>query len=187
MVTTLAMVVDATQYRDDAQLRRGDALPRWSPAVYGDEMPQRRTVPPGPTAWMRYLRGIQERHGWSVARVARESDGQISRATLFRMINGDTRRVGVDVVRLVAEIVGDDPDAVLKEVAGSVTGELEPRDPRLDGLDPNDPVVVHILSLDVDEEMRGYMLDRRRQILALRREQDMQEVDIIARRERGAA
>ena len=80
-----------------------------------------------------------------------------------------------------------------REVAAAAAGFAMPDDseeapdPRLRGLDPKDPVVIHIVNLDIDEEMRRFMLDYHRQKLALRREQDILEVDIMARRERGAA
>lgn len=70
-------------------------------------------------------------------------------------------------------------------------GEPEDVDPRLDGLDRNDPVVAHILGLDVDAEMKGFMLDRRRQQLAEQRERDLREiereVEFWRERGRGAA
>lgn len=144
-------------------------------------------MPRPPTPLMKYLKGIQDRPGWSIARVARESGGRISRATLFRMMTGETKRASIDSVRLVAAIVGDDPDAVLAMVAGSLL-EVDAGDPRLEGLDPNDRVVRHIMSLDnIDEEMRAMMLDRRRQQIAERDVQDLRELEFWTRRDRGVA
>lgn len=175
------MLLDASLVSDVANIGRNDALTRWSGHSYRGHMPQRRAQPQRPTAWMRYLQEIQDRPGWSIARVARESNGQISRSAIFRMMSGDTRRVSVNVVRLIAAIVGDDPDEVMKKAGGSIVG-APTTDPRLEGLDPNDDVVRHILSLDIDEEERGFMLDRRRQLLALRREQDMRELELLAKK-----
>lgn len=186
MAATLATTERATHICTDSELRRTEAIPRWSEHVYGGLMPQRGGKPRPPTPLMRYLKSIQDRPGWSIARVARESGGLVSRATLFRIMMGETKRVSVDTVRLVAQIAGDDPEEVLAMAAGSLA-ELGERDPRLDGLDPSDPVVAHILALDVDEEMRGFMLNRRRQQLAERNEQDIREIEFWANRGRGAA
>lgn len=92
---------------------------------------------------------------------------------------GDTKRgATIETVRLVAQIVGDDPDTVLARVAGSLVDEETP-DPRLGGLDPNDEIVREILSReDVTETWRTFALQRRRQILELRRQQDLQALEI---------
>lgn len=175
------MLLDMSPISDVAKAGRTDVLTRWSGHNYRGHMPQRSTHPPRPTAWMKYLRGIQDRPGWSIARLARESKGAISRSALFEMMNGTTRRISVDVVRLIARIVGDNPDEVLKTVSGSVTG-LPEADPRLEGLDPNDDVVKNILSLDIDDEERDIMLNHRRKLVALRREQDLRELEMLVRR-----
>jgi hypothetical protein len=38
------------------------------------------------------------------------------------------------------------------------------------------------MSLDIDEEERDFMLERRRQQLALRREHDLRELELMLRR-----
>jgi transcriptional regulator with XRE-family HTH domain len=54
-------------------------------------------------------------------------------------------------------------------------------DPRLHGLNPDDEVVRHIMSLDIDETRRERMLNRQRQIVALRVRQDIEEIDLMLR------
>lgn len=184
MTATLVRKERAIQIRIDAEMGRSESFPRWSGDVYGDRMPQRGGKPRPTTPLMKYLKGIQDRPGWSIARVARESGGRFSRATLFRIMTGETKRVSVDTVRLVAQIAGDDPDEVLAIASGSLT-ELSDRDPRLAGLDPNSPAVRHIMSIeDIDEETRGFMLDRQREIEAFRAQQDIAEIDLMVKRER---
>lgn len=112
----------------------------------------------------------------------------VDRTTVWRWEKQNRLPDTVELTLLVARHIGIESEVAL-HAAGHVGPDTpEPEvDPRLNGLDPRDPVVQHILSLDVDEQMRGYMLDRRREILELRRKQDIAEVDIIARRDRGAA
>lgn len=171
--------VNASQKRGDAEERRSVSFPRWSARVYGGLMPPREGTPRPLSPLMEYLKAIQERPGWSIARVARESGGHISRATLFRLMAGDTKRgATIETVRLVAQIVGDDPDTVLARVAGSLVDD-EIHDPRLEGLDPHDEVVQEILSRrDVTETWKAFALQRRRQILELRRQQDLQALEM---------
>lgn len=142
-------------------------------------MPPREGAPLPPTPLTEYLKGIQERPGWSIARVARESGGRVSKATLFRLMAGENKKgATIEIVRLVAEIVGDDPDTVLARVAGSLVDDDE-HDPRLEGLDRSDEVVREIMSREgVDEVWRTFALERRRQILELRRQQDLQALEI---------
>ncbi len=111
----------------------------------------------------------------------------VSPETWWRWENKGQRPKDADVVERFARAFGLEVDDAMWAAALLIDDQTPEADPRLRGLDHQDPVVIHIMGLDIDEEMRGYMLDRRRQILALRREQDILEVDIIARRERGAA
>jgi transcriptional regulator with XRE-family HTH domain len=178
MTATLATDHRVTQSCADSELRRNEAFPRWSEHVYGGVMPQRGGKSRPPTPLMKYLKSIQDRPGWSIARVARESGGRVSRATLFRIMTGETKRVSVDTVRLVAQIAGDDPDEVLAMAAGSIS-VLSDRDTRLDGLDPNDNVVRTILALDISAERKARMLDRRRKILADRERADLEEIEFL--------
>ncbi len=179
MPATLVMPINASQKRGDAKQRRPVSFPRWSEPVYGGLMPPRDGIPRPSTPLMEYLKGIQDRPGWSIARVARESAGRISRATLFRLMAGDTKRgATIETVRLVAQIVGDDPDTILARVAGSLIDEEED-DPRFVGLDRNDEIVREIMSReDVTDAWRTFALQRRRQILELRRKQDLQALEM---------
>lgn len=64
--------------------------------------------------------------------------------------------------------------------AGDVDGETpEEADPRLRGLDPNDKVVQTIMALDVSNERKVRMLNRRRQILADRERADLEELEFL--------
>src|SRR5262245_46126162 len=127
VAVALAARPAATQHRFDSAPSLGGSFPRWSQPIYGDHVAEQTDAPDAETEWMAYLREIQSREGWSIARVARESGGKIHKATLFRMMTGKTKRVPVHVVRLVAVTVGDDPEAVLRRV--------DEIDPRLEGLD----------------------------------------------------
>jgi len=176
-------VVEVMRVCDDASLQRIDACTRWSDDVYGDLVYEHQGTPEAVTDWMRYLRGIQQRPGWSVARLARESKGKIHKSTIFRMISGETQRVAVATVRLIADIVGDPYDVAMKAAAGSLAddGDTEPEDPRLKGLDPHDPVVVRILDGSWDEGMKHLMLDnlrrKREQQRELQLQQELEEVE----------
>lgn len=112
----------------------------------------------------------------------------VSRETVSRWEFGRQKPENAEVVARLADALKEDLGRLMRAagLAIEIEGAPEP-DPRLRGLDPRDPVVLHIMALDIDEQMRGFMLDRRREILDLRRQQDLAEVDIIARRDRGAA
>jgi transcriptional regulator with XRE-family HTH domain len=113
---------------------------------------------------------------------------RVSRETVSRWEFGRQKPENAEVVARVAEALKEDLGRLMRAAGLALDVEGEPKpDPRLRGLDPKDPVVIHILSLDIGEEMRGFMLDRRREIVALRQQQDLAEVEILARRERGAA
>ncbi|SCL12835.1 helix-turn-helix domain-containing protein [Micromonospora inyonensis] len=75
--------------------------------------------------WAGYLRRMTRRHGWSVARLARESG--INRATIFGWMNGDG--VTVANVKVIAKALGDD-EAHALAAAGGVEPE-EALDPDL--------------------------------------------------------
>ncbi len=177
MPATLVTSIDATQKLTVSEVSRTESFSCWSERVYGDLMPPRDGTPRPPTPLSDYLKGIQERPGWSIAKVARESGGRISKATLFRLMAGDNKKgATIEIVRLIAQIVGDDPDTVLARVAGSLDDETH--DPRLEGLDPNDEIVQEILAQEgVSEAWRAFALERRRQILELRRQQDRQALE----------
>lgn len=173
----------ATRYRDVADLRRPDVYPSWSRDVYSCNVTPREGNEDGLNEWARYLKGIQARPGWSVARLARSSG--IHRSTLFRWIGGEVDKISANSARRIAEAVGDDPAIALKAAGDMLDGDTD----ALGGLDPNDPVVQKIYSLDVDEEMRGFMLDRHRENLEIQRRRWMEDIDrtIGDTRRRGAA
>jgi transcriptional regulator with XRE-family HTH domain len=114
----------------------------------------------------------------------------VSRETISRWEFGRQKPETAEPVAKLAAVLRLDFEQLMRAVglAISNSGKPEP-DPRLRGLDPNDPVVRHIMALDLgdDEEMRGMMLDRRRQQLAARNEQDIAEIEFWANRGRGAA
>jgi transcriptional regulator with XRE-family HTH domain len=111
-----------------------------------------------------------------------------NKSTVWRWENEDRAPESVEVAEKVADATNT-PRATARAAGGFAASDDEGTDPRLAGLDPDDPVVRHIMSLDVDEEMREMMLDRRRQILADRARQDIDEIEFWAnrgdRRERG--
>lgn len=156
---------------DVRQIGRLRSYPAWSRDDYLEDVDEPEAGQGGTSEWAKYIRSISKRPDWSVARLARES--QTARSTLFRWLKDGGERVTIEKVRQIAHAAGDDVEIALK-----AAGNLLQREP----LDPNDPVVKHILALDIDAEMREMMLDRRREILALRQEQDIREADIIARR-----
>lgn len=84
--------------------------------------------------WGSYLRRMTSRPGWSVARLARESN--IHRGTIFKWIAG---KGGVTVasVRAIANALGDDPANALR-AAGNVTGDAS-------GLDPDVQIIMRRL------------------------------------------
>lgn len=99
----------------------------------------------------------------------------------------------LDVARRIALAVNDKTENAVRAAGALLDAEDTEGDPRLRGLDQGDPVVQHILALDLgdDEEMRGFMLDRRRQQVAEQRERDLREIEreieFWANRRSGAA
>lgn len=113
------------------------------------------------TWWMSYLKGIQRRKGWSIARIVRESGGQLTRTTLFRMVSGRKRQIDVATIRLIAAIVGDDPDVIVRHAGGSVLVDAVPEELqglRAKGLDPADPVVLHHI-MTLAAALAGVLID----------------------------
>lgn len=72
--------------------------------------------------WSSYLRRMTSRPGWSVARLARESN--IHRGTIFKWISG---RGGVTVasVRAIADALGDDPTTALRAAGRAPIDEVD--------------------------------------------------------------
>lgn len=117
----------------------------------------------------------------------------IDRTTVWRWERGGVKPDDPEMVRAVALALGENEDEA-HQLAGlalpsSSRAEAE-TDPRLRGLDPADPVVRKIMALDVDEQMRGWMLDRHRQNLERDRQRYLEDLERDAemlRRQRGAA
>lgn len=156
------------------------ACSSWSRDVYPDDVTRRDVDDDGFTGWAKYLKGIQERPGWSVARLAREAD--IHRTTIFRWIAGDTENISTQRVIAIAKAVGDDPAIALRAAGEMLNGErVDPNAP-----DMRDPVVRRIMALDVDDEMREMMLERHRENLELQQRRWLEDLERDVRR-RGAA
>lgn len=146
-----------------------------------------RNAPKQPTpTWQAFVLEARRLSGMSQQALA-DALG-VNKSTVWRWENESRAPESLDLAVRLADATRTPRDVAAAAAGFAMRDETEDDlDPRLVGLDPNDPVVRHIMALDIDEDMRGYMLDRRRQILDLRRQQDLAEVDILARRERGAA
>lgn len=140
--------------------------------------------PPTPT-WKAYV--LQSRASARLSQQALADALGVNKSTVWRWENEDRRPESIELAIRVADVTKT-PRSIAVAASGlALAGDEEDADPRLVGLDPNHPVVRKIMALDVSEEMRGYMLDRQRQIEELRRQQDLAELEIIANRQRGAA
>lgn len=82
-----------------------------------------------PSEWARYLRERVTRPGWSVVRLARESN--VHRSTIFRWLKGSTTNVTAERVHRVARAFGEDPAVALLAI-GDV---LQAEDAELDDMD----------------------------------------------------
>lgn len=111
----------------------------------------------------------------------------VSPETWWRWEKRGQKPKEADVVERFAKGFGLEADDVMWAAGLLIEDSAEDADPRMNGLNPNDPVVAHIMRLEVDEEMRGFMLDRRRQQIAQRNEQDIREIEFWANKGRGAA
>lgn len=107
----------------------------------------------------------------------------LSPSTLSNWKTGKQRPT-LDRLTAIANVLGK-PRRELWLEAGLVAGddvnaeEPEELDPRLEGLDPSDEIVREIMSReDVTEVWRTFALQRRRQILELRRQQDLQALEM---------
>jgi transcriptional regulator with XRE-family HTH domain len=108
----------------------------------------------GGDAWSAYLRRMTSREGWSVARLARESE--ISRSTIFRWIAEGAEAVTVASVIAIADALGDTRANAIRAAANLPVD----RDPEVD----------LILNSDLSEEVKVRMIDR----LMIRREEERQ-------------
>lgn len=124
----------------------------------------------GAEDWSGYLKRIASRPGWSVARLARES--QIHRATIFKWMAG---KGGVTVasVRAIAEAVGDDPAEALR-AAGSVATESSDEELEL------------ILTAPVDDQTKKLMIERLYELRERDKQRRMDEIEFLLKRSRPA-
>jgi transcriptional regulator with XRE-family HTH domain len=127
----------------------------------------------GNSEWAKYVRNAVMECQANVS-LLRQRSG-VSRSSIYRWLADDGTRVTIDSARKIARAIGDDPSNAIR-AAGAL---LDRGNDGLGGLDPNDPVVAHILNLEVDEEMREMMLDRYRENL----EHDRQRYIEQARRD----
>lgn len=111
----------------------------------------------------------------------------VSPETWWRWEKRGQKPKEADVVERFAKGFGLEADDAMWAAGLLIEDSAEDADPRMNGLNPNDPVVAHIMRLEVDEEMRGFMLDRRREQIAQRNEQDLREIEFWANKGRGAA
>src|SRR5262245_7840302 len=76
----------------------------------------------GGDAWSAYLKRMTRRPGWSVARLARESN--VARSTIFRWIAKGAEAVTIESVHRIADALGDDRANALK-AAGNLPPERD--------------------------------------------------------------
>lgn len=164
----------ASRFRDAAETPPLRDYQDWSKGVYRGLVGGHEETSGELTEWAKYLKSIQDRPGWSVARLARVTG--MHRSTLFRMIAGETENISTQKVLAIAEAAGDPPAVALRAAADLLTDD-EPYTPAPFGLDRNDPVVQKIMSLDVDDEIREHMLNRHRANLAHDQERYLAQLD----------
>jgi transcriptional regulator with XRE-family HTH domain len=70
--------------------------------------------------WAALIREIVGQPGWSVQRLARESE--IHRSTIFRWINGEIRTVSIESVQLIADAAGVDFGVALRAASDLIAG-----------------------------------------------------------------
>lgn len=133
------------------------------------------------TPWARFLRSTVDRPGWTVARLSREtagSDGKprVSKATIFRMLNGSTKKISTSSVRILAEAAGVEIDTALRAASSQLVRDDEAPEDWPYGLDPKDPIVQAILSGPFDDDMQDRML----RYEVTRRQQRLEEIEITA-------
>jgi hypothetical protein len=104
----------------------------------------------------------------------------VSPETWWRWEKRGQRPKEADVVERFARAFSIEPDDAMWAAGLLIEDESAfGTDPRLHGLNPEDEVVRHIMSLNIDEERRERMLNRQRQIVALRVRQDIEEIDLM--------
>jgi hypothetical protein len=123
--------------------------------------------------WAGYLRRMTSQPGWSVARLARESN--IHRGTIFKWISGKGG-VNVSSVTAIAEALGDDPANALRAAGRVDSGEvvdeeieLVRSDPKLD---PETKVRIVTLIIERREADRRSSLAETQRLIELFRRRD---------------
>lgn len=111
----------------------------------------------------------------------------ISPETWWRWERRGQRPKEAHIVERFAKAFGLETDDAMWAAGMLIDEQATDPDPRLTGLDPNDAVVSRIMSLDVSEPFRSQLLSRYRRVLEARRQADLEEIDMLAERERGAA
>lgn len=159
---------------------RPESYPPWSSVIYACPVVGTVKADGQPSDWALYVRHAVDVCG-SVTELRRRSG--VGRTSLYRYLKDDGTRVTLDVARRIALAISDKPDSAIRAAGSLLEQEEASDDPRLHGLDPSDPIVVHILSLDISDQRKEWMLNRRRKILEDRRRADLEEVQFLAEAE----
>lgn len=172
---------DAREYK--RRKRRGKPLGRVDkklrPPTHDNPWTVAHNVPMGDGRtgedWAGYLRRMTGRQGWSVARLARESN--IHRGTIFKWISGKGG-VNVSSVTAIAEALGDDPANALRAAGRVDAGEAADQEIELVRSDPDLEPEMKILIVNLIVERRARDRDA-----ALAETQRL--IDLMKRRETG--
>lgn len=142
----------------------------------------RNAPKPKVPTWAEYV--LQARTNAKLSQRALAAKLGVDRVTVWRWENENRRPESAELAVKVADVTH-----TVRELALAAAGLGMPDDPAdehglaLRGLDPGDPVVQNILSLDISNEERDVMLKRRAEIVALRLAQDLRELELMARRD----
>jgi transcriptional regulator with XRE-family HTH domain len=129
--------------------------------------------------WAAYIKAIREATQLGTKRLAERAG--VSRETWWRWESGRQRPEKAEVAKRFADGFSVDADEVMWAAGLAIEdrNEATAPDPRLRGLDPNDRVVQAIMALDISEDRRTRMLNRRRKILADRERADLEEIEFL--------
>lgn len=108
----------------------------------------------GGDAWSAYLKRMTSRPGWTVARLAKESN--IARSSLYKWLSEGAQAITIDSVYRIADALGDDRENALRAAGNIPVG----RDEEVD----------LILAANITEREKAAMIDR----LMQRREEERQ-------------
>ena len=86
--------------------------------------------------------------------MARESRGAVSKATIFRMISGETKKVATQTVLAIADVLGDDREIALKAAGDLLVDE--------DGTGPTDWYVEMVERANLPRRAKDQLIERRR-------------------------